>query len=73
MGDVADQIINKYLTSAKICDALGLDPQQIHSLKIILDSGMPRIEIVMPLYSDRGGMLSAILLKEFALVTKDGG
>ena len=62
--------MNKYLTASQICKALGLEPESVHSLKIILDEGMPRVEVVMPLFSDKGGLLSQTL-GEYRLVKKD--
>ena len=69
MGADVSDIINRYKTASEICSALGLDPRQIHSLHIILDESMPRIEIVMPLTSDKGGLLSNVL-KSYAIVDK---
>lgn len=62
-------VINRFITASEICGALGLDPREIHTLKIILDDGLPRVEIVMPLFATQGGLLSKTLA-EYVLVKK---
>lgn len=58
---MSENIVNRFKTSKEICEALGLNPSKIHSLKIILDGEMPRVEVVMPLFSSQSGILSKAL------------
>jgi hypothetical protein len=63
------KIINRAGIGLAICKALGLDATRISSLTIKLDHGMPRIEVVLPLFTEDGRAL-AKTLAEYDLVEK---